>query len=75
MAHRLREAWDSAQARFSGPVDVDECYVGGLGRDKHQTKKPNLAARGRNGFPERRVKEWEQRRGGADLVPTAGLAA
>ena len=34
-----------------------------------------LAARGRNGFPERRVKEWEQRRGGADLVPTAGLAA
>ena len=34
-----------------------------------------LAARGSNGFPERRVKEWEQRRGGADLVPTAGLAA
>ena len=42
MAHRLREAWDSAQVPFAGPVEVDECYIGGLEKNKHQSKKAHL---------------------------------
>ena len=61
----------ASQARPDWRPEVD------LPTNPRDFKTPNygLAARGRNGFPERRVKEWEQRRGGADLVPTAGLAA
>ena len=42
MAHRLREAWDEAQARFSGPVEVDETYIGGLEKNRHANKRANL---------------------------------
>ena len=34
-----------------------------------------LAARGRSGFPERRIKEWDQRRGGGEFVPMSDLVA
>ena len=47
MLHRLREAWiDDAGGKFSGPVEVDETYVGGLERNKHACKK---LRRGRGG--------------------------
>ena len=40
MLHRLREAYTSHGADpFSGPVEVDETYVGGLERNKHEGKK------------------------------------
>ena len=29
LAHRIRKAWESKQGLFSGPVEVDETYVGG----------------------------------------------
>ena len=28
LAHRIREAWDIAQGRYDGPVEVDETYRG-----------------------------------------------
>ena len=45
LAHRIREAWNVTADKFAGPVEVDETYIGGLEKNKHQSKKLN-AGRG-----------------------------
>ncbi len=39
LAHRIRESWDKQNGPFSGPVEVDETYVGGVEGNKHASKK------------------------------------
>ena len=39
MAHRIREMWTSEDDKFAGPVEVDETYIGGKERNKHESKK------------------------------------
>ena len=45
MAHRIRGMWDAQTEKFAGPVEVDETYIGGKERNKHESKKLN-AGRG-----------------------------
>ena len=45
MLHRIREAWTERGGQFSGPVEVDETYMGGKEANKHADKKLN-AGRG-----------------------------
>ena len=40
LAHRLREAWDDEGEEFTGPVEVDETYVGGQGGQQAREQAP-----------------------------------
>ncbi|MCY4442350.1 MAG: IS1595 family transposase [Deltaproteobacteria bacterium] len=46
LAHRLREAWKDNGPQFSGPVEVDETYIGGKEKNKHAHKKQRLGRGG-----------------------------
>ena len=47
MLHRIREAWNSnGNADFSGPVEVDETYVGSKRKNMSKAKRKQLTGRG-----------------------------
>ena len=49
LAHRLRQVALSAKEPFSGPVAVDETYMGGLRKNMHASQRKDLKGRGATG--------------------------
>ena len=39
MLQRIRKAWESNDPLSAGPLEVDETYIGGRERNKHESKK------------------------------------
>ena len=46
LAHRIRKALESSGGMFSGPVEVDETYMGGRRANMPQAKRERLSGRG-----------------------------
>ena len=46
MAHRLREAMSRDKGLFSGPVEVDETYMGGKRKNMPKSKRKKMKGRG-----------------------------
>lgn len=42
LAHRIREAMEANYGPMTGPVEADETYVGGKGKNMHASKKQQL---------------------------------
>ena len=42
LAHRIRETWGKSSSPFSGPVEVDETFVGGKARNMHSHKREQV---------------------------------
>ena len=40
MLHRIREAWAAQPGVFAGPVEADETFVGGRGKNRHRHQRP-----------------------------------
>ncbi len=46
MLHRIREAWKIESASFTGPVETDETYMGGLRKNMPKSTRKQLSGRG-----------------------------
>ena len=68
LAHRIRETWKDQKDTFTGPVEVDETYMGGKEKNKRNSKKLN-AGRGAVGkTPVAGAKDRETNRVSATVI-------
>ena len=70
MLHRLREACGPGMEKLRGIIEIDETYVGGVERNKHETKK--LKA-GRGAVGKTAVLAMRERGGRTVAMPAASV--
>ena len=46
LAHRIRESWTNTNRQFTGPVEVDETYIGGKRKNMPKHKRESMTGRG-----------------------------
>ena len=44
LAHRIRQTWLDETFQFQGEIEVDEVYIGGLEKNKHQSKRLRMGS-------------------------------
>lgn len=69
LLHRLREAMGAEDFLFTGPVEADETYVGGLEKNKHKDKRMKAAGGTVGKAIVAGVKDRETNRVAARVVP------
>ncbi|MXX93727.1 MAG: IS1595 family transposase [Chloroflexi bacterium] len=70
MVHRIRESWADKTDVFGGPVEVDEAYIGGTDRNRHEWKvKEGRGPKGK--APVLAMKDRESGKVAAEAVETA----
>ena len=68
LAHRIRKAWKIDNAPFSGPVEADETFIGGLEKNKHQHRNSGRGPTGKAIVVG--VKDRATKRVSAQVVPS-----
>ena len=49
MLHRIRESWNDDNSSFDGPAEVDETYIGGSNKTRHEWKRQHIGGGGPKG--------------------------
>ena len=69
LAHRIREAMKEEGGLFTSPTEADECYIGGLEKNKHASKRKHEGRGGKGKAVVLGVKERESKKVRVKVAP------